>query len=32
MPPKEIDRHRDFVRCFTSHELAIRAYVQRLSL
>jgi RNA polymerase sigma-70 factor (ECF subfamily) len=30
MPPKEIDRHRQFLRCFTSREPAIRAYVRRL--
>lgn len=30
MSPNEIDRHREFLRCYTSHEPAIRAYVRRL--
>jgi RNA polymerase sigma-70 factor, ECF subfamily len=30
MPSKEINRHQEFLRCFTSHEPAIRAYVRRL--
>ena len=30
MSSKEINRHREFLRCYTSHEPAIRAYVRRL--
>jgi hypothetical protein len=30
MSPREIDRHREFLRCFTAQEAAIRAYVRRL--
>jgi RNA polymerase sigma-70 factor, ECF subfamily len=30
MASKEISRHREFLRCYTSHEPAIRAYVRRL--
>ena len=30
MPPPSTDRHREFLRCFTANEAAIRAYVRRL--
>lgn len=30
MLPPSMDRHREFLRCFTSHEPALRAYVRRL--
>jgi RNA polymerase sigma-70 factor (ECF subfamily) len=30
MPAEKISRHREFLRCYTSHEPAIRAYVRRL--
>ena len=30
MAPKEISHHREFLRCFTANEPAMRAYVRRL--
>ena len=30
MQPPQVDRHREFLRCFTLHEPAVRAYVRRL--